>query len=141
MQNKFEYDNIPENFDIKALAEKIRVEITSMNYSVTVNSENGKIEFWLEKDVAPMEMFLGRWQKLRGTLVQNGSRLTLLFDRKNIADKLVCYVIGIFFFFIPYIFCFVANGNRKDIQNVFVKIVDDYIIKRRSELSEQLSDF
>ena len=139
-KNIFEYENLPENFNMSDLTEKIRYELTSMDYSVTVNCENTKAEFWVEKDITPMDMFLGRWQKFRATLTRKESNLTLEFDNKNIADKIVCYVIGIFFFFIPYLFCFIANGNRKEIQKVFEKIVDNYIIKKKSEFADQQTD-
>ena len=132
MQNKYIYEALPENFKLENLVPKIRSEIESMGYSVTLQKkEDGETVFYIEKNIAPMEIFLGRWQKLRATLAEKGSVLTLKFD------KIVCFTTGTLFFFIPYIFCFLAIGNRNDIQRVFEKTVDDFIIKRKSEISSE----
>ena len=138
MQNKYIYEALPENFKLENLVPKIRSEIESMGYSVTLQKkEDGETVFYIEKNIAPMEIFLGRWQKLRATLAEKGSVLTLKFDKKDKIDKIVCFTTGTLFFFIPYIFCFLAIGNRNDIQWVFEKTVDDFIIKRKSEISSE----
>ena len=52
MQNKYIYEALPENFKLENLVPKIRSEIESMGYSVTLQKkEDGETVFYIEKNM------------------------------------------------------------------------------------------
>ena len=89
---------VSENFDTKALAERASREMSAMGYDVKLEKTEKGFRVAYEKDIGGMDTFLGRWQNSVAEIENSGGDLKVSFHGHRVADKLIAFVLGGFFY-------------------------------------------
>ena len=118
---------VGKDFDTKALAERALVEITAMGYEATLEKADKGYRIAYQKDIGGLDTALGRWQNSVAEIEKEGSALTVSFHGHKIADKLIAFFLGGFFWGLPWIFEAVALHNRKHSEQVFLNTVSVFV--------------
>lgn len=118
-------------FEIDSLIQKVVAETAAMGYHAVPSSCENGYYVDISRDMGGMDTFLGRWQFSKVKIYHVGSTLYMDVLKRDKIDKIVCFLIGPLFFAIPWILGFIARANRRDIERVVAKIVDDFAVKLR----------
>ncbi len=127
MAEKIERFSVGEDFDIKALAERVKNEIEAMGYAASLKETENGYGVAYEKDCGGMDTALGRRQNSVAEIKKNGGELTVYFHGHKIADKLLAFALGGFFWGLPWIFEAVAVHNRRHSEQVILNVVSVFI--------------
>ena len=124
---------VGKDFDTKALAERALVEITAMGYEATHEKAEKGYRIANQKDIGGLDTALGRWQNSVAEIEKEGSALTVSFHGHKIADKLIAFFLGGFFWGLPWIFEAVALHNRKHSEQVFLNTVSVFVSSTKED--------
>jgi len=124
---------VGEDFDTKALAERALVEITAMGYGAALEKSERGYRIAYQKDIGGLDTALGRWQNSVADIEKDGGKLTVSFHGHKIADKLIAFFLGGFFWGLPWIFEAVALHNRKHSEQVFLNTVSVFVSSAKED--------
>lgn len=124
---------VSENFDTKVLAERASREMSAMGYDVKLEKTEKGFRVAYEKDIGGMDTFLGRWQNSVAEIENSGGDLKVSFHGHRVADKLIAFVLGGFFWGFPWLFEGIAVHNRRRSEQIFLNVVSVYVSSTKED--------
>lgn len=124
---------VADGFDTQALAERTKSEMAAMGYEATVEKTEKGYRVAYEKDIGGLDTALGRWQNSVAEIENTDGKLTVSFHGHKVADKLTAFVLGGFFWGIPWVFELLAIHNRKHSEQVFLNVVSVFVSSTKED--------
>ena len=133
MAGKIERFGIGKEFDTQALANRAKSEIEAMGYSANIKETENGYSIAYEKDCGGLDTVLGRQQNSVAEIKKADGNLTVYFHGHKIADKLIAFALGGFFWGLPWIFEAVALHNRRHSEQVFLNVVSVFVSSTKDD--------
>ncbi len=94
--------NVPENFDLAAMAEQVREEFQMKGFMVAVMKMKNSVRIKFDRKCGGINMLLGLGQGITATcMIQNGDNLVVNYSDGDWTGKIIGLIAGWFLCWIP----------------------------------------
>ncbi len=95
--------NVPENFDLAAMAEKVKEDFQMKGFTVSIMKMKNSVRIKFDRKCGGINMLLGLGQGITVTcMVQGGDNLVVNYSDGDWTGKIVGLVVGWFLCSIPF---------------------------------------
>ena len=95
--------NVPENFDLTAMAERVKEQFQMQGFIVSVMKMKNSVRIKFDKKCGGINMLLGLGQGITATcMLQNGDNLVVNYSEGDWTGRIVGGLVGWFLCMVPF---------------------------------------
>ena len=105
--------NVPENFDLTAMAERVKEQFQMQGFIVSVMKMKNSVRIKFDKKCGGINMLLGLGQGITATcMLQNGDNLVVNYSEGDWTGKIVGVLVGWFLCMVPFITAIIGSFQQ-----------------------------